>query len=91
MIGPYKIPRKGKLDLQLWAVTMIDPATGWFEITEVPGTKRTDVVSNIVEQTWLSRYPRPQKVVLDRGTEFMVEFREMLETDYGIKRKAISK
>ena len=63
MIGPYKIPRKGKSDLELWAVNMIDPATGWFEIAEVPGTKRVDVVSNIVEQTWLSRYPRPQKVV----------------------------
>ena len=34
MVGPYKIRRSGKPDLQLQAVTMIDPATGWFEIVQ---------------------------------------------------------
>ena len=36
LIGPYTIKRKGKEKLALWAVTMIDPATGWFEIAEIP-------------------------------------------------------
>ena len=49
MIGPYKIKRKRKDPLELWCVTMIDPATGWFEIKEVPGTKRADFIANIVE------------------------------------------
>ena len=59
MIGPYKISREAskKKPLQLWAVTMIDPATGWFEIKDVPGTKRADIVVKIVEQTCLNRYP----------------------------------
>ena len=70
---------------------MIDPATGWLEIAEVPGTKRVDVVANIVEQTWLCHYPWPQKVVLDRGTEFMAMFSQMLVEDYNIKKKPISK
>ena len=91
MIGPYKIERKGKKDLELWCVTMIDPATGWFEIKQVPGTKRADIVANIVEQVWLNRYPWPQKVVLDRGTEFMAEFSRMIQEDYGIKKKPITK
>ena len=52
---------------------MIDPATGWFEITDV-STKRADVVANIIEQTWLVRYPWPTQVVLNRGREFMAEF-----------------
>lgn len=91
MIGPYKIPRKKKKDLELWAVTMIDPATGWFEIVSVPGTKRADVVANLVEQTWLCRYPWPQQIVLDRGKEFMAEFTEMVEKDYNIKKKPITK
>ena len=91
MIGPYKIPRKRKKDLELWAITMIDPATGWFEIVEVPGTKRADVVANLVEQTWLSRYPWPQQVVLDRGTEFMAEFAEMIVKEYNLKKKPITK
>ena len=67
MIGPYKIVRKRKTPLELWCVTMIDPATGWFEIRDVPGTKRSDVVANIMEQAWINRYPWPQKVILDRG------------------------
>ena len=91
MIGPYKITGKKKRDLELWCVTMIDPATGWFEIKQVPGTKRADVVANIIEQTWLNRYPWPQKVVLDRGTEFMAEFSKMIQDDYGIKKKTITK
>ena len=32
ILGPYKIQRKGKKDLKLWCLTMIDPATGWFEM-----------------------------------------------------------
>lgn len=90
MIGPYKISRKGKKDLQLWAVTMIDPATGWFEMTSVE-TKRADVVANAIEQAWLTRYPWPTQMVLDRGTEFMAEFSEMVEQDYGVKKKPITK
>ena len=86
LIGPYKIST-----VELWCVTMIDPATGWFEIREVPGTKRADVIANIVEQAWLTRYPWPQQVILDRGTEFLAEFATMVVQDYGIKRKPISK
>ena len=96
LIGPYTIHRKGthkngkkKKDLTLWCVTMIDPATGWFEITEIK-TKRADVVSNVVETTWLTRYPYPTQVVLDRGTEFMAEFTEMIASDYGVKKKPIT-
>lgn len=56
---------------------MIDPETSWFEIKKIPGTNQTDVVANAVEQTWLYRYPSPTKVILDRDTEFMAEFKEI--------------
>jgi transposase InsO family protein len=91
MIGPYNIKRKGKKALTLWCITMIDPATGWFEIKDVPGTKRSNVVANIVETTWLGRYPWPQMVTLDRGTEFMAEFSKMMVEDYRVKKKPITK
>eukprot|EP00957_Ditylum_brightwellii_P135759 10353613-Ditylum_brightwellii.AAC.1 len=68
---------------------MIDPATGWFDITEIK-TKRANTVSNIVETTWLTRYPYPTQVVLDRGTEFMAEFTQMIASDYGVKMKPIT-
>ena len=70
---------------------MIDPATGWFEIKNVPGTKRADIVANVIEQVWLNRYPWPEKVVLDRGGEFMDEFTRMIQDDYGLKKKPITK
>jgi hypothetical protein len=65
---------------------MIDPATGWLKIKELKNKEAINT-ANIVEQTWLTRYPIPQILTYDRGTEFMAEFAEMIETDYGIKRK----
>ena len=35
-------------------MTMIDPATGWFEIVEIPN-KRADYIANVLEYTWLTR------------------------------------
>ena len=91
LIGPYHFKSKHKknLDLVLHAVTMIDPATGWFEIIEIPN-KESHTVAEAVEQTWLSRYPWPTQVILDRGTEFMKDFTRMIKEDYGIKRKPIT-
>eukprot|EP00957_Ditylum_brightwellii_P182922 13933793-Ditylum_brightwellii.AAC.1 len=53
-------------------------------------SKRADVVSNVVETTWLTRYPHPTKVVLDRGTEIMTEFTDMIASDYGVMKKPIT-
>eukprot|EP00957_Ditylum_brightwellii_P129253 9859868-Ditylum_brightwellii.AAC.1 len=64
---------------------MIDQTTGWFEITEIK-TKRADVVSNAVETTWLTSYPYPTQVVLDRGIECMAALTEKIASDYGVKK-----
>eukprot|EP00957_Ditylum_brightwellii_P183334 13965164-Ditylum_brightwellii.AAC.2 len=68
---------------------MIDPATSWFKITEIK-TKRADVVSTAKETTWLTRYPYPAQVVLNRGTEFIAEFTEVMASDYEVKEKPIT-
>eukprot|EP00957_Ditylum_brightwellii_P044401 3369607-Ditylum_brightwellii.AAC.1 len=59
-MGPYKISWKGKTTrnkkedcLALWCVTMIDPATGWFKMTEIK-TKHAEVIANVIEQTWFN-------------------------------------
>lgn len=88
LVGPYNMKRPNG-NLTLWCVTMIDPATGWFEMKEVPN-KRADVIANIVEQTWLTRYPWPTQIVFDRGTEFMAEFAKMVKEDYGVTKKPIT-
>ena len=45
---------------------MIDPVTGWFEITQYDD-KRAISITNLVETTWLSRYPRPIEIKYDQG------------------------
>ena len=88
-IGPYKIRRKGQTALTCQCVTMIDPATGWFELQQTPNL-RSDTVANIVDQEWLCRYPWPTQITYDRHGSFVgAEFQAMLD-DYGIKRKPIT-
>ena len=68
---------------------MIDPVTGWFEMAPI-STKSADNISNVAERTWFSRYPFPQKIIFDRGTELMAEFAQMCRNDYGLKQKPIT-
>ena len=90
LIGPYKFgDAKKKTEISLHCLTMIDPATGWFEIAEIPG-KSADEVANTLEQVWLTRYPWPEQIVMDRGPEFKAEIIDMLRDDYGIVRKPIT-
>ena len=90
LIGPYKIRRKGKEDLVCRCCTMIDPATGWFEIHQYDD-KRSITVANIVEQEWFARYPWPTQITFDRGSEFIgQDFQTMIKNDYGIKDKPIT-
>jgi hypothetical protein len=67
LIGPYTIQRKGGKDLVCRCDTMIDPATGWFEIQQYDN-KQSITVANIIEQEWFSRYPWPKQVKFDRGS-----------------------
>ena len=47
-------------------------------------------MAEVVEQTWLVRYPCPTTIILDRGSEFMGEFTRMIKEDYGIKKNPIT-
>ena len=47
---------------------MIDPVTGWFEVIRYDD-KRAILIANLVESTWLSRYPRPIEITCDQGKE----------------------
>ena len=68
---------------------MIDPATGWFDMTQIPN-KTAAEIADITEKTWFTSYPLPQQIVFDCGTEFMAEFSKMCHNDYGLKRKPIT-
>ena len=65
---------------------MIDPATGWFEMSQIPN-KTAAEIADITEKTWFTCYPHPQIVVFDRGTKFMAEFAKMCHNDYVLKKE----
>ncbi len=89
LIGPYTIGKTKQHKTELWALTMIDPATGWFDIVQIK-EKRPDYIANHLEIAWLSRYPWPTEIVMDRGSEFAREVEEMILRDYGITKKLIT-
>ena len=89
LIGTYVIRRKvQKEHLNLKAVTMIYPVTGWFEITQY-NNKKAITMENLVETTWLSIYPRPMEITYDQGSEFIGRelLKYLLEMEYGITAK----
>ena len=90
LIGPYIINRKGTNPLVCKCVTMIDPATGWFEIHQYED-KRSITVANIVEQEWFCRYPWPTQITYDRGNEFIgQDFKDMVKIEYNVTGKPIT-
>ena len=58
-------------------MTMIDPTTGWFEQQQLYGAPTAYRCQAILDNVWLSRYPRPVEIGFDNGSEFKVEFREL--------------
>jgi Integrase core domain. len=108
LIGPYTVTAKQQqpankivsTELKLTCMTFIDPATGWFEIAEVPTYDLEEVkagnkeyidktsarISLLFNNYWLSRYPRPVEVVYDNGSEFKKDFQPLIE-DFDIKPK----
>ena len=68
---------------------MIDPATGWLEMAQITN-KTAAEIADIRKKTWFSSYPLPQRIVFDRGPEFMAEFAKLCHNDYVLKRKPIT-
>ena len=79
--GGRKYAMKGKKDkdVYLQAITIIDPATGWMEIHSVVEA-RADLVANQEELAWLTRYPLPDKITVDRGKELLAKFKSKKST-----------
>ena len=87
LIGPYVV-RTPTSTHTLRALTMIDPVTGWFEVISIPD-KTAHTVMEAFNNTWLTRYPRPQYIGYDNGSEFKAQFKQMCE-NYGMKEKPSS-
>ena len=91
LIGPYKIRKDGHDDpLILKALTMIDPTTGWSEILRY-NNKQADKITNLVDQTWLYRYPSSTIITYNWGNEFLDHAfkNDLIKNEYGIKAKCV--
>jgi len=102
LIGPYTVRAKDRTKLDFMCLTMIDPATSWFEIAELPHSevqyteegkeikavidKTSTCIARLFNKHWLARYPRPQSVIYDNGSEFKLFFKKMIES-FAIKHK----
>ena len=77
-------------ELKFDALTMIEPITNLLKVVHLKGPKNGDNTICLFENHWLSRYPRPIRIVHDGGPEFENhEFRFNL--DYaGISKVLIS-
>ena len=77
-------------------LAIIDPAIGWFNIFEMPMFDLEEVkigndeyiyisssrFSQLFNNTWLCRYPRPHKVVVYNGYDFKRDFNPLLKEFY---------
>jgi RNase H-like domain found in reverse transcriptase/Reverse transcriptase (RNA-dependent DNA polymerase)/Integrase zinc binding domain len=95
-IGPYPVRTPTKI-YELRAMTMIDPATGWFEIARIINPN-SDEAQRAFDSCWLARYPRPVEVGYDNGSEFKWLFAELcanmgitpkISTEYNPQSNAI--
>jgi len=84
MVGPLSVHTPDGKTHQLLALTMIDPATGWFEIVEVPAPTAKNCI-DAFDDVWLSRYPRPQHIGYDEGGEFKECF-DAVRKMYGLQK-----
>ena len=49
---------------------MLDAVTWGFEVTQY-NNKKAIMIANLVETTWLVRYPWPVEITYDQGGEFL--------------------
>ena len=85
LIGPLSVTTPSGTYV-LDALTMIDPATGWFEIKEIK-CRTAEATADAFDDAWLSRYPRPRYIGFDNGGENKGLFKEMT-SNYGLERKS---
>jgi hypothetical protein len=71
LVGLFTIMTPAKTQ-SLIALTMIDSATGWFEIVKAKNKSATSI-QDLFHNTWLARYPQPQIIVFDNGIQGRIQ------------------
>ena len=78
LTGPWKI-RVNDQQITFRALSIIDIVTNLPELVRI-NSKSAAHVGLQLENAWLSRYPRPQDIIFDQGSEFLgLGFQRVLE------------
>ncbi len=89
ILGPFTFHDSSIADKNKYCLTMIDTCTRWVELIPVPVITAPEICQAF-DDNWLCRYPRPQYVVSDNGSQFKSqEFIELLQS-YGIQPRFTS-
>ena len=54
---------------EMHIMTMVDLVTGWFEQQQLYGTPTAYRCQEILDNVWLTRYPRPREIDFNNGGE----------------------
>ena len=65
---------------------MVDPVTGWFELEQLFDSPTAYRCQQILDTSWLARYPRPREIGFDNGGEFKGLFAQLCR-NMGLKEK----
>jgi len=87
--GPKTIKNVNGYDYQIHVMTMVDPVTGWPEFAQLYSKPTSYRCQEILDNVWLSRYPRPEEIGFDNDGEFQGEFSDLC-TNMGLTRKPSS-
>ncbi len=88
-IGPWNVRVNGQA-MKFDALTCIDPVTNLVEIVRLRGRKNAANAARLFANHWLSRYPRPAKIVHDNGPEFNGHDFQIPLEEAGIRRVNVS-
>ena len=88
LAGPWKTKVNGK-QTEIFALTLIDPFTSWVETVRIKGKPGEHIIDQI-EQEWLYRYPRPERIIFDQGSEFDNQYMRRLCKKWNIKPEPIT-
>ena len=84
LVGPWKITIEGMGDVVINALTMIDIASTLCEIIRIDNKTSEHISMHFVNE-WLSRYPKPSRVIFDQGKEFTGRAFQSMLIQNGIK------
>ena len=84
LIGPWTLKIRGKTTQEVFALTIIDTASNLVELVQIENKMSKNVAMRF-HNTWLARYPQPERVIHDNGGEFTGQEFQGLLYNLGMK------